>query len=220
MGVGRYKVSWWESGASSFLFLCSNHISYQLPIYNRYTRSKISIIMSPIAEINQQPQAGQMEMTPQTSNGVVSQQPVCRNPYILIWPCDGTIRSSILTNLFLQGQAQSMTADPEVGMRGGGAVGDWYVTSCSWYGVKTNDLIVVLLSVLSNAARIAVNAAARCRLDAILTTGWSTGGYLSFWSLRNDSYDLMEYTLGYNWWCLCVCSLPCVFDFFFPRAPW
>ncbi|KAE8444904.1 hypothetical protein EG329_014152 [Mollisiaceae sp. DMI_Dod_QoI] len=53
--------------------------------------------MSPTSEVAQQPQPQQMEMSTQ-QNGIVSEQP---------------------------NQTQSMTADPEVSMRGGGAVGDW-----------------------------------------------------------------------------------------------
>ncbi|KUJ21963.1 uncharacterized protein LY89DRAFT_681318 [Mollisia scopiformis] len=60
--------------------------------------------MSPNAEINQQPQAQQMEMTTE-QNGIIAQQPT---------------------------QTQTMTADPEVSMRGGGAVGDCLAGICAF----------------------------------------------------------------------------------------
>ncbi|CZR57293.1 uncharacterized protein PAC_07182 [Phialocephala subalpina] len=61
--------------------------------------------MSPTQEIAQQPQSQRMEMTAQNPNGVVAEQP---------------------------NSTESMTADPEVSMRGGGIVGDCIAGLCAF----------------------------------------------------------------------------------------
>ncbi|TVY17230.1 hypothetical protein LARI1_G005611 [Lachnellula arida] len=55
--------------------------------------------MSPATQISQQPQPEQVEMTTPPTDGIVSQQPT---------------------------QTEAMTTEPQMHLRGGGMVGDWY----------------------------------------------------------------------------------------------
>ncbi|TVY49422.1 hypothetical protein LOCC1_G001035 [Lachnellula occidentalis] len=63
--------------------------------------------MSPVTQISQQPQPQQVEMTTPQADRIVSQQP------------DTKI-------VDIQAQIEGMTTEPEMHLRGGGMVGDWY----------------------------------------------------------------------------------------------